>query len=79
MRIDPANPPHIRPLERGFSLVAGLCLLRRGFRRGGIDGLVSVVAGSFLTARSMDGTGELRRLIEVRRRRDFSGGAEDRR
>jgi len=81
MRGDPGFSPHrLRPLERGLSLVAGLYLLRRGFRRGGFDGLVSAVAGSFLAVRSMDDAGELRRLIEVGhwRHNDGRGDVEDR-
>lgn len=60
---------HIHPVERGLALVAGICLVHRGFRRGGLDGLISIIAGSFLTARGVEGSGSPGALLDLRLRR----------
>lgn len=43
------------PVERLLCLAVGVLLLDRGLRRGGLDGIVSMVAGSFLTVRGVEG------------------------
>lgn len=42
-------------LERLLSLAAGVALIDRGLRKGGLDGAVSIIAGSFLTSRGFRG------------------------
>lgn len=69
MRTCAQNAP-LHLLERLLCFAAGVLLVDRGLRRGGVDGIVSVVAGSFLTARGIEGRTIAARLSSDEKRRE---------
>lgn len=58
-----APPGTMTPMERGLSLTAGTALVTNGLRRGGLGGLVQIVAGAYGVLRGATGHCALKQAL----------------
>jgi hypothetical protein len=61
---DKTSEQNVHGWERGASLAAGLVLLGKGARRGGLGGLLAAALGGLAILRGLTGRCEAKRLLE---------------
>ncbi|MFZ6049973.1 DUF2892 domain-containing protein [Pseudomonas sp. CR3202] len=65
--MDPAYEPNVHGWERAGSIVSGLLMARRGFRRGGLSGIWNVGVGAALLLRGLTGHCYVKEVLHDRR------------